>query len=54
MKKKIILSILTFIFLSLNVMADNFPDIKYRNIKVKDSISFNQQTNKWSNNRLFK
>jgi len=30
-------------------MADNFPDIKYRNIKVKDSISFNQQTNKWSN-----
>ncbi len=46
--KKIVLSIFMLVFMNLCVMAQNYPDIRYRNIKVRDNIAYNQTTHEWS------
>lgn len=46
--KKIFLFCLLSLFLTLNVHANNFPNLKYKNIANKDKISFNPQTGIWS------
>lgn len=33
----------------MSANANNFPDIKYKNIKYKGKISYNSETNTWSN-----
>jgi len=46
MKK--ILSIFLFLVTMLAVQAENFPDLKYKNIGNKDKISYDFQTGNWS------
>jgi len=46
--KKIFLYILIMFCTNTFVCAENFPDIKYKNIKVKDKITYDSETNVWS------
>ena len=46
--KKIFLTIFLLFAAGLTVYAENFPDLKYKNIAVKDKISYNSQTESWS------
>ncbi len=46
--KKIFLSFIAFILLSTVVFAENFPPIKYKKIGNKGKVSYNADTNVWS------
>ena len=46
--KKIFASLIVLTLFSLSVFADNFPNIKYKNIGNKDKISYNSSTDTWS------
>lgn len=48
--KKIILSVLSCIILTLAVSAENMPDLKYKNISNKGKISYSAETGSWSKN----
>ena len=47
--KKIFFSLFLCFMLTLSVSANNFPNIKYKNIGNKDKISYDATTDKWSN-----
>lgn len=47
MKKSAIVVIFLLLF-SLNVNAEKFPDTKYKNINVKDKITYNPENDFWS------
>ena len=49
--KKIIISLLLCFFGFLSVYADNMPPLKYKNIKNKSKISYNETTGTWSYNK---
>ena len=46
--KKFFVSFMVLMSFSLSVFADNFPNIKYKNIKNKDKISYDAATDTWS------
>ena len=46
--KKIFLCLFVFILFGLSVCAENFPDIKYKNIGNKDKIAYDETADTWS------
>ncbi len=46
--KKRFLCLFVFILFSLSVYAENFPDIKYKNIGNKDKIAYDETADTWS------
>ena len=46
--KKILLVLSLFIINSLCTNANDFPNLRYKNIKLNDKISYNKSTNIWS------
>jgi len=47
--KRFFLVLFLSFFITLSSYADGMPNLKYKNIKKKDKISYNFQTNTWSN-----
>lgn len=45
--KKFFIGFCVFLMSSYNVYAGTMPDIGYKNIKLKEKISYNQKTNSW-------
>ena len=46
--RKIFAYLIVFLLLNLSAFANNFPDIKYKNINVKDRITYDAETSIWS------
>ena len=46
--KKFLASFFVFVVTGLCVSASDFPDIRYKNIKLKDKICYNTTSNTWS------
>ena len=46
--KKIIFSLIFCLIFTSNVFAENFPDLKYKNIKNREKISYNSELNLWT------